>query len=314
MCRWSASRIASIAVVARLVRTAPWRVERQFERRGPSLGDAGFPTESLEVPPADLPREVGERLGPYYVYLLVDPRDESVFYVGKGSKQRLLAHGREADLTVDDQPRSCKVRRIRAIRQAGYEPRVDVVRHGLDESQALLVEAALIDSLDGLANAVEGHGSDAGRQPLSEYIARYGAAPVADDAPPVVLIRVGRWREMVEEMEPGWWRRGNGYRPDISFQELIDSARAWWKISPETIRKRGIRHAVAVHDGVTRAVMEIGDWTQRDDGRRAFSATPILDGSIFDSWVGPLGRRVTFVAAARNPITYWPLQPRSADP
>lgn len=261
----------------------------------------------------DLPLEAAERLGPYYVYVLVDPTDESVFYVGKGSRQRLLMHGREADLILDARPRSSKVRRIRAIREAGHEPRVDVVRHGLDEPQALLVEAALIDCLDGLTNAVEGHGSEQGRKPLPEYVARYGAPPVASDAPPVVLIRVGRWREMVEEMELGVWRHGNGYRPGISLDELVDSARGWWKISPRTIQQRGIRHAVAVYDGVTRTLMEIGSWIQRDDGRRAFTATPILDGPMFDTWVGPVGKRVTFATATRNPISYWPLHRRPSD-
>lgn len=254
----------------------------------------------------DLPPEAAERLGPYYVYVLVDPTDESVFYVGKGSKQRLLAHGREADLALDEKTRSSKVRRIRAIRDAGHEPRVDVVRHGLDESQALLVEAALIDSLDGLTNAAGGHGVEHARRPLSEYVALYGADPVAADAPPAVLIRVGRWREMAEQMEPGVWRHGNGYRPGISLEEIMDSARGWWKISRRSIRRRGIRHAVAVYDGVTRAIMEIGSWTQRDDGRWAFTATPVLDGPMFDAWVGPVGKRVTFPAAARNPIIYWP--------
>lgn len=257
----------------------------------------------------DLPLEAAERLGPYYVYALVDPTDGSVFYVGKGSKQRLLAHGREADLTVAERASSGKVRRIRSIRDAGYEPRVDVVRHGLDETQALLVEAALIDCLDGLTNVVEGHGADQGRKPLSEYVMRYGAPPVAADAPPVVLIRVGRWRDMVEEMEPGVWRQGNGYWPGISLEELIDSARGWWKINPTSIQRRGIRHAIAVYDGVTRVLMEIGSWTQRDDGRRCFTATPVLDGPMFDAWIGPLGKRVAFKAAARNPITYWPHQP-----
>jgi hypothetical protein len=258
--------------------------------------------------PPDLPLEAAERLGPYYVYVLIDPTDESVFYVGKGSKQRLLMQGREADLVVDEAPRSSKVRRIRALRDTGHEPRVEVVRHGLEEPQALLVEAALIDCLDGLTNAKEGHGSERGRKPLSEYVARYGAPPVAADAPPAVLIRVGRWREVVEEMEPGARRHGNGYRPGISLQELVDSARGWWKISPRTLQRRGIRHAVGVYDGLTRVLMEIGSWTQRDDGRRAFTATPILDGPVFDAWVGPVGKRVTFVAAARNPIAYWPLR------
>ena len=36
--------------------------------------------------------------------------------------------------------------------------------HGLKESEALLVEAALIDSLDGLTNAAEGHGAQQGRK------------------------------------------------------------------------------------------------------------------------------------------------------
>lgn len=79
------------------------------------------------------------------MYALVDPRFDQIFYVGKGSRQRLLAHGREADLTTGESTRSAKVQRIRDLRAAGYEPRVDIVRHGLTENRALEVEAALID-------------------------------------------------------------------------------------------------------------------------------------------------------------------------
>ncbi len=43
-----------------------------------------------------LPPEVAERIGPFYVYLLVDPRNGEVFYVGKGTGARPLAHGVEA--------------------------------------------------------------------------------------------------------------------------------------------------------------------------------------------------------------------------
>ncbi len=92
-----------------------------------------------------LPPEVAERIGPYYVYILIDPRDDSIFYVGKGMGQRLLAHGYEAVLKAGLGPRSGKVARIREIRASGHEPRIDVVRHGLNEEEALLIEAALID-------------------------------------------------------------------------------------------------------------------------------------------------------------------------
>lgn len=120
-----------------------------------------------------------------------------------------------------------------------------------------------------------------------------------------MLIRLGRWRDAPEEIEPGTWRAGNGYRPDMSSSELADSTRAWWKISPASVERRGITLAVSVHEGVTRAVMKIGEWTQRSDGRRAFAVEAVADGPIADAWVGEFGRRVEFTAAAQNPISYW---------
>ena len=105
-------------------------------------------------PGSEFPPEAAERLGPFYVYMLVDPRAGEGFYIGKGAGQRLLAHGREADLTTDATPSSEKVRRIRELRSVGLEPRVDIVRHGLDEYTAFEVEAALIDCFPELTNLV----------------------------------------------------------------------------------------------------------------------------------------------------------------
>lgn len=255
-----------------------------------------------------LPPEVAERLGPFYVYALVDPRDGSTFYIGKGTGQRLLAHGFEADIEGDDRRNRAKLTRIRSIRAAGFEPRLDIVRHGLTEPESFLVEAALIDSLDGLTNAVAGHGTSVGRRSLHEYATAYGAEPVPEDAPPAVLIRLSRWTDMPEEMEPGITRAGNGYRSDMTAEELVDATRAWWKISRATVEQRGCEHAVAVHEGVTRAVMRVGSWVQRADGRRCFAAEPVREGPVFDAWIGPFGRRVDFASNSQNPITYWPIR------
>ena len=98
-----------------------------------------------------LPRSVARRIGPYYVYALVDPRDDAIFYVGKGTGRRLLSHGRAADLSDPAGRSSAKLDRIRAIRAAGLEPRIDVIRHGLDERSALTIEAALIDGAGPMA-------------------------------------------------------------------------------------------------------------------------------------------------------------------
>ena len=201
-----------------------------------------------------MPPEVAERIGPYYVYVLVDPRDDSIFYVGKGTGQRLLAHGFEALLRADPGPRSGKVARIREIRAAGLEPRIDVVRHRLREGEALLVEAALIDCVGQLTNRVAGHGAAEGRTSLGELVSQYGATPVDPGASPVVLVRLGPWKDESEKIEDGTFREGRGYRHCMTPRELVDSTRAWWHVqhvSPTTVERRGIRHAVAVHDGVT---------------------------------------------------------------
>jgi hypothetical protein len=44
---------------------------------------------------------VAEKIG-YDVYLLVDPRDDVVFYVGKGAGNRCFAHVEEARKTEQD--------------------------------------------------------------------------------------------------------------------------------------------------------------------------------------------------------------------
>lgn len=87
-----------------------------------------------------IPPGVAEHLG-HYVYLYVDPRDETVFYVGKGRGGRVLAHLP----AVGD---GAKASRIRDIRAAGMEPRLEVLAHALpDEDAAFRIEAAVIDVL-----------------------------------------------------------------------------------------------------------------------------------------------------------------------
>ncbi len=259
-----------------------------------------------------LPPEVGEQIGPYYVYALIDPRDgydREIFYVGKGTGGRLLSHGLEALLEYEAGTEPDKIARIKAIRAGGDEPQIDVIHHGLEEPEALLVEAAVIDSfeVENLTNKVRGHGTDKGRASLDDLISLYGAPPVGESAPPALLIVLGDWTESEEELQPGHFRLGHGYKSRLTPTQIADATRAWWKVSPDVVEQKGIRHAVAVHAGVTRAVMEIGEWIgPREDGRWAFMSQPLTEGHIYDEWIGTRGRKIDFDTPPQNPIRYWP--------
>ena len=262
--------------------------------------------------PTEIANEVAEILG-CYVYVLVDPRDGKPFYVGKGTKKRAVSHlrmGVNADLQPSkDAPG--KVQRILEIRAAGLEPEISVVRHGLEqESAAFMIEAALIDLLPDLTNEVGGHGSDAGLTTMDELHVRYGAPLLEAAEPPAMLIRLHPWRDFPEVIEKGHTRPGYGWRLGMTTDEVYASARAWWKLDQPNLAKRGIDHAVAVANGVTRAVFQIDRWIQRDDGRWAFAGRVINSGPIFDSYVGPLGKKVAFARGSQAPVTYWP-RPKS---
>ena len=104
------------------------------------------------------PPEVAAVLGSY-VYVYIDPRNNAPFYIGKGVGNRAFAHLEEASETE-------KVQKIRELRDAGLEPRIDILRYGLSDTEAALVEASAIDLIGKthLTNKISGlHSRSFGR-------------------------------------------------------------------------------------------------------------------------------------------------------
>lgn len=86
----------------------------------------------------------------YYVYELVDPRTDEVFYVGKGKGYRIDYHEQEA--RRGKQSRKCD--RIREIHASGRCVRKRKVAFYEDEADAYLAEWELIQAHDNLTNDV----------------------------------------------------------------------------------------------------------------------------------------------------------------
>jgi hypothetical protein len=93
----------------------------------------------------------------YYVYLLIDPRDNKPFYVGKGRGSRVMHHEAEARTGKI----SAKCSRIREIWSNGLLVRRQYDSEHETEEQALDCEQELIQAHDGLLNVT--HNSNAPR-------------------------------------------------------------------------------------------------------------------------------------------------------
>ena len=196
------------------------------------------------------PASVAEKLG-YYVYLLSDPNTSEIFYVGKGTGNRVFAHARDALATDQDTPKADRIKRILG---AGEKVATEMLRFGLDEQTAFEVEAAAIEllRLTSLLNQVEGHGTlSRGRMSTDDVIMELEALPI-DITVPALLIKPSRL-----------WYRG---MPD---KELFEATAGWWKLGK---RRELAKYAFAVVHGVIRGAWCIETWRPRAEGDRGWEA------------------------------------------
>lgn len=192
----------------------------------------------------------------YYVYIYIDPSDNKIFYVGKGNGNRALSH-------LNDESESYKAKKIKEIRAAGKEPRIEILRHGLDEKTAFNVEAAVIDTIgiSNLTNDLRGHDTDQGRMPLWLLPAIFDPrdAIIEEHA---ILIRINR-----------------RYRYGISSDELYESTRGIWDLS--ATRCKGVNYAFAIFKGIIMEVYKIKTWHRA--GTTPYSTRPNIKKELLDA-------------------------------
>ena len=170
-----------------------------------------------------------------YVYLYIDPRDGKPFYIGKGRGNRLFTH-------LGDTSENEKVARIAEIREAGLEPQIDILRYGLSDSEARLVEAAAIDlyGKENLTNRMAGfHPGSFGRLTYKDVITMLTAKEVRVRHK-VMLITINRL-----------------YRSGMTELELYEATRGAWVVGE---RRSEVEYAFAVYQGIVREVYRIEKW------------------------------------------------------
>jgi uncharacterized protein len=233
----------------------------------------------------EFPAGVIEHLG-YYVYSLADPGGK-IFYVGKGTGNRIFAHVKAA---IHNPNESDKLNTIRGILAAGKDVKYEIIRHGLTEEVAFEVESTLIDfiGLDALTDVVEGHYVDRrGRMSVAEIIAMYQAEPI-HITEAVILIIVNKLFER-----------------NISPEDLYEITRGNWVVGK---RRNKPKYAFCVYRGIVREVYEIESWFQVP-ARFAHTKHQIrwrFNGKVSAEFQQYVGGSVEpyLTARAQNPIRY----------
>jgi hypothetical protein len=237
-------------------------------------------------PITEFPVSVIEQIG-YYVYLLIDPETQQVFYVGKGTGNRVFQHVAEALTTTTA---SDKLDKIRAIHRQGAQVEYRIHRHGLTEKEAFEIEAALIDwfTLDRLTNKFDGiDPDDRGSMPILDIIARYDA-PVITIEEPSILFRVNRL-----------------FRREMTEAELYEITRGKWAIGPNRSKAK---YAFAVYHGIVRQVYAIEHWEPVTIDTPGYKLTKRwqFEGKIATDLQHYVGGNTTHYmkAGAQNPFFY----------
>lgn len=222
---------------------------------------------------------VSEKIG-YYVYLLKDPRNDVIFYVGKGNGNRIFQHLRCA---LESETENDKCNLIREIIKEGKEVEHFILRHGLEEKLSLEIESTVIDLLgiENLTNSVKGHDTwERGLKTVDEVFQHYDAKAVTFEEP-CIIININRL-----------FTRG------MTAQQLYDSTRASWIVGT---KRDKTKYAIASYRGLVREVYEIEKW--QPNGVRWEFVGKIAEDSIRDKYLNQSLENY-IKKGGQNPIRY----------
>lgn len=232
----------------------------------------------------------------FYVYCLVDPRDNKIFYVGKGRANRVFNHAADA---LNENFDSLKLAIIRDIHRAGLEVQYYIIRHGLTENEAFLVESALIDVLtyqkfnmeSVLTNLQAGHHQwDKGVKTVDEINILYDCGDIQPkDGERIMCININKT-----------YKPGSDYHG--ARDNIYEATRRYWRINGDRARTADI--VLSVYQGVVRAAFKPLEWRISDKrfatgDRWEFIGTEIEDSEYLNKSI-----KAYIKHGNQNPIFY----------
>ena len=180
----------------------------------------------------------------FYVYALIDPsKNNEIFYIGKGTHNRVFQHQTDAHEELDE---SDKLNRIRDIESKGFSVKHIIIRHGLTEAESLKIESSLIDLLryqkQSLTNLVLGHDSDLfGLKTVDEINRLYALENLDELKHKVVIININK-----------------NYVIGRFIDDVYDAVKEAWVISEK--KQKEINYVLAEYLGRIVGVFKIKSW------------------------------------------------------
>ena len=230
----------------------------------------------------------------YYVYTLLDPRDNRIFYVGKGKGNRIFAH---LFGSIENPEESDKINTIREIISSGKSVKHFILRHGIeDEKTAYEIESAIIDLLtfqdyiylSKITNLASGHHAwDRGIVTAWDAEILFSALPLTnlDIKHNLLLININK-----------------SFKSGLS---VYEATRKHWKLNPNKLKY--IDYVCGEYRGIIRGVFKPDIWLFNEQKKRwYFEGKEVTDNQILDLYLNKdyTGKK----KGTQNPIRYLPKQ------
>jgi hypothetical protein len=231
----------------------------------------------------------------FYVYRLVDPRNDETFYVGRGYGNRVFAHIAEkidgykgkSYLKAGDDEVSLKLNLIKEIKDSGLEVIPFIERWGLTiEKEAMLIESTLIDTYK-LKRGLSGH---------CKLDFEHGITN------PELLVKYLNTQEYEDHLndlkyliiKTDWWR--------VEDVGRYEATRGNWVIDINKANKYKI--VLSVTDQIVQEVYFVDEWSKVLDSNRAQFVGKVASEDIRKEFIGKKIPEVYRKKGMQNPIVY----------